>query len=103
MNKPKVLGSLETLQEEPQENPSSTGKDVATSAAGAGGVILAENLIAKAGGFHNSDIMKALEELQKRQTAISPSEPETLNLLRLIYKRLLEQKNNENEWMKNIQ
>jgi len=103
MNKPKVLGSIEKAQEKPQENPSSTGKDVATSAAGAGGVMLLQNVIEKGFGVHNSDIMNAIEELRKGLTAISPSEPETLNLLRLIYKRLLEQKNNENEWMKNIQ
>lgn len=102
MNKPKVLGSLETVQEEPLVTPSSTGKDVATSAAGAGVASLFQNVIEKGFGVHNSDIMKAIEELQKNQKTINPNEQEMLLLLREIRNLLLEQKSKDESWMLNI-
>jgi hypothetical protein len=102
MNKPKVLGSLETVQEEPQATPSSTGKDVATSAAGAGVASLLQNVIEKGFGVHNSDIMKTIEELQKNQNLINPNEQKMLLLLREIRNLLLEQKSEDKSWMLNI-
>jgi hypothetical protein len=84
------------------DNPT-TMKHLGNSFLGSAGANAATQLMEKVGGVHNSDILKAIEKLQKSPNATNPNRPgEELQLLREIHRLLLEEKFKKESWMLNI-
>ena len=97
----KARGAAVKIAKPKVDNPT-TMKPIGNSFLGSAGANAATQLMEKVGGVHNSDILKAIEELQKVQNAISPNEQEILYLLKLNHKMLKEQKSKDEFWMLNI-
>lgn len=84
------------------KKPISSIKNIGHSAIGSiGGSILTQS-VEKAAGFHNSDILKAIDEMKKMQLATNYSNAVTKALLEKTHALLTSLTEKNNLWMFNI-
>jgi hypothetical protein len=86
----------------PKADDPTTVKHLGNTFLGSAGANAATQLMEKVSGVHNSDILKAIQELEKTIQASNPRDQAILSLVQAIYKIISTPRSHENSWMHNI-
>jgi hypothetical protein len=97
----KARGTAVKISKPKVDNPT-TMKPIGNSFLGSAGANAATQLMEKVSGIHNSDILKAIQDLKKTIQANNPRDQAILSLVQAIHKMNSAQRSHENSWMHNI-